>query len=355
MEIYQDYYHILEVNYNATPEDVKLAYRQLAKKYHPDVNNGDRDKEEMFKLVSEAYDVLSDIDKKASYDLSLLLGLYEEEKSYSSRRASARSQPQYSYRRPASVTYSRKTYVGMTALVLVVIASIFVVPLMLARYSSEYHYDKGLSYYQDGQYYAALNSLERSILDFGSKNVEACLLAGTILMEEYGQYDYAIEYTDRGLEVASSDGEKVQLLYMKGRCLKGSADYHGAIQQFKQALALWPDYDSLHFAVANIYAFDLDQYNTAIASFEQLHKVNKSFAEATYGTAYCYYKLHQYDSALRYVNSYIEGRSIDANAYLLRAKVKEKQGYAQAACEDIKKASRLHSGEAENLAESYCM
>lgn len=355
MKNYQDYYDVLEVTYNATPEDLKLAYRQLAKRYHPDANAGDQEKEEMFKLVSEAYDVLSDADKKASYDLSLLLGLYEEEKTRASRQAAARTQPQYAYRRPHPITYSWKTYTGMTGLVLIIIASIFAVPFGLSRYSSEYHYDKGIEYYQTGQYYAALNSLERAIVDFGSKNVEACLLAGTILSKEYGQYTYALEYMDRGLEMASSDGERVQLLYNKGLYLKGSADYHGAIQQFTEALKLWPEYDSLHFAIASIYAFNLDQYDVAIRYFDQLPKGEKNFIEATYGKAYCFYKLRNYTSAIQYVDSYIENYGIDANAYVLRAKAKAKQGDSQSACEDIKKASRLHSGEAENLTKSYCM
>ena len=85
MESYQDYYEVLDVSYNASAEDIKLAYRQLAKQYHPDANAGDKEKEEMFKLMSEAYNILSDTDKKASYDLSLLLGLYEDERSRSTR------------------------------------------------------------------------------------------------------------------------------------------------------------------------------------------------------------------------------------------------------------------------------
>jgi len=353
MTNYQDYYHVLDVSYNVNPEELKLAYRQLAKRYHPDANAGDREKEEMFKLVSEAYEVLSDADKKATYDLSLLLGLYEEEK-VRSRKRSAPTQPQYAYR-PAAVTYSWKTYTGVTALVVVIVASIFAVPFGLSRYSSEYHYDKGLEYYQNEQYYAALNSLERAIVDFGSKNVEACLLAGTILSEEYGQHKYAIEYMDRGLEFASSDGEKVQLLYNKGLYLKGSADYHAAIQQFTEALKYWPDYDSLYFAIASTYAFNLDQYDVAIKYFSELEKEEKNFTEAAYGKAYCYYKLHNYSDAMQWVDNYIKKYGIDANAYVLRAKVKAKQGDSQSACEDIKKASRLHSGEAENLTESYCM
>ncbi|MEM9831673.1 MAG: DnaJ domain-containing protein [Bacteroidota bacterium] len=354
MESYQDYYEVLDVSYNASSEDVKLAYRQLAKRYHPDANAGDKDKEEMFKLISEAYNVLSNDDKKASYDLSLLLGLYEDEKSQKARRYSSPSQPQYTYRSPASVYYSKLTYVGMTVLVLTLIASIFLFPVALSRYSSAYHYDKGLEYYQDKQYYAALNSLERSILDFGSKNVEACLLASTILSKEYGQFSYANEYVDRGLEFADTDGEKVQLLYQKGLNLQGSADYYGAIEQLTAALELWPQYDSLHLTIASIYAFDLDRYDKAADYYKGLQTKNKKFKEATYGLAYCYYKLSKLDQAARHINSYIIHYGVNADAYLLRAKINARQGDRESACEDIRKASQLHSGEAENLIKSFC-
>ncbi|WKN41581.1 J domain-containing protein [Tunicatimonas pelagia] len=326
MESYQDYYQVLDVGYNASSEDVKLAYRQLAKRYHPDANAGDKDKEEMFKLISEAYNVLSNTDKKASYDLSLLLGLYEDEKSRTTRTTRARTQPQYTYRPPVSVYYSKLTYVGMTVLVLALVASILLVPFALSRYSSSYHYDKGLEYYQNEQYYAALNSLERSILDFGSKNVEACLLAGTILSEEYGQFNYAIDYMDRGLEVASSDGERVQLLYCKGQYLQGSGDYNGAIEQLNQALELWPQYDSLYLTIASIYAFNLDQYDNAIEYYKQLQTGGEVYDEVTYGLAYCYYKLGDVDQSARYINKYMVNYGISTEAYLLRAKLNAKRG-----------------------------
>ncbi len=64
----RDYYEVLGVNKNATPDELKKAYRKLALQYHPDRNPGDKEAEEKFKEAAEAYDVLSNPDKKARYD-----------------------------------------------------------------------------------------------------------------------------------------------------------------------------------------------------------------------------------------------------------------------------------------------
>lgn len=63
-----DYYRILGVDRNATPEELKKAYRQLALKYHPDRNQGDKESEEKFKEINEAYSCLSDTEKRSHYD-----------------------------------------------------------------------------------------------------------------------------------------------------------------------------------------------------------------------------------------------------------------------------------------------
>jgi molecular chaperone DnaJ len=63
-----DFYKILGVKRDAKPEDIKKAYRRLARKYHPDVNPGDKSAEDRFKQMSEAFDVLSDPKKRKVYD-----------------------------------------------------------------------------------------------------------------------------------------------------------------------------------------------------------------------------------------------------------------------------------------------
>jgi len=65
---YKDYYKTLGVSKNADKSEIKKAYRKLARQYHPDVNQGDKAAEEKFKEVNEAYEVLSDPQKREKYD-----------------------------------------------------------------------------------------------------------------------------------------------------------------------------------------------------------------------------------------------------------------------------------------------
>src|SRR5436190_8770550 len=64
----KDYYNILGIKKDAKPDEIKKAYRRLARKHHPDVNPGDKGSEDKFKEVQEAYDILSDEKKRKVFD-----------------------------------------------------------------------------------------------------------------------------------------------------------------------------------------------------------------------------------------------------------------------------------------------
>ena len=64
----RDYYEVLGVEKTASDDEIKSAYRKLAKKYHPDLNPNNKEAEVKFKEANEAYEVLSDKDKRAKYD-----------------------------------------------------------------------------------------------------------------------------------------------------------------------------------------------------------------------------------------------------------------------------------------------
>ncbi len=75
MAVEVDYYELLEISRDASENEIKKAYRKLALKYHPDRNQGDKEAEEKFKLVNEAYQVLSDPQKRSVYDRYGMQGL----------------------------------------------------------------------------------------------------------------------------------------------------------------------------------------------------------------------------------------------------------------------------------------
>ena len=64
----RDYYEVLGIDKSASADDIKKAYRKLAKKYHPDLNPDDKEAEVHFNELNEAYEVLSDVQKNARYD-----------------------------------------------------------------------------------------------------------------------------------------------------------------------------------------------------------------------------------------------------------------------------------------------
>jgi DnaJ-class molecular chaperone len=65
----RNYYEILEVDKNATQEEIKKAYRKLSLKYHPDKNQGNKEAEEKFKEINKAYQILSDPETRNTYDI----------------------------------------------------------------------------------------------------------------------------------------------------------------------------------------------------------------------------------------------------------------------------------------------
>jgi curved DNA-binding protein len=101
---YKDYYKVLGVPKSATEKEIKQAYRKLARKYHPDVNPGDRGAESRFKDIGEAYDVLSDPEKRARYDQ--LGANWQQYERFARARAGAPGGVRFEYEGPGAERFA---------------------------------------------------------------------------------------------------------------------------------------------------------------------------------------------------------------------------------------------------------
>ena len=169
-----DYYEILGIQSTATARQIKIAYRKLALKYHPDKNPGNHLAETKFIEVAEAYQILSNPLKRNQYDNGLEIDPntnYEHE--YRARR---RPPPHFYYKyKSEKTTYSKKVYMYAAASVVAITIVALVFPLYLMQVASAKHYEKAVSFYLAGKYYSALHNVDLSIKDLSSTNSEACI------------------------------------------------------------------------------------------------------------------------------------------------------------------------------------
>jgi curved DNA-binding protein CbpA len=383
----ENYYQVLGVSYDTSEEEIKQVYRRLAKQYHPDVNQGDLVKEDQFKRISEAYDTLSDKDKRSSYDFWLLLQMSEQNDDTDHTSGTWQYQepiwPRYKSYKKEPVTYSKRTYLTATVLVSIVFLTIFLIPVFLVKYSSVFHYEEAVESYKQGNYYAALNSLDHAILEFGERTPEACLLTTVILMEEYSQFNEAINYAEIGIDHTDSPSEQAKLLYLKGKSLKENGAYRLAIDAFTQALKLWPGTDTnrgsmnitdvkgknsqfepmivsqltrekMLYAIGDIYAFFQNDYTRAIVYFNELIATGNKMPEAYYGRGYCYYKLQKNTEAIADFNAYIQQNPTHGMAFYFRGRAHLQLNQLEDACHDFQQAQALDTQEGIRMQARYC-
>ncbi|MGK7393802.1 MAG: DnaJ domain-containing protein [Candidatus Cyclobacteriaceae bacterium M3_2C_046] len=309
-----NYYEILGIGPESSLEDIKLAFRKLALKYHPDKNPDSVFAEEKFKEINTAYQVLSDPVKKAQYDMILEYAKFQEKISYSFEKQDVTSNKSYTYyRSPGSRSrtyprytpyHSRLNRIGnmwafgffMFAIVFTMVATSLNSYLEQKRQAQiraqhEVIYQKAHAEFIKGDYQKALDQIsglnvydsELNIFDFKKKVYNA-------LMDKAEQ-NYRQENYQKALEYYLLVRENYTYLnlnfyYQLANCYEQNEDYQLAINVYQQISEMGFNQLSNLIAIADIYREHLRDYDLAQDYYlESIDLINKHY-RSIYGKAY---------------------------------------------------------------------
>jgi curved DNA-binding protein CbpA len=236
-----NYYSILEIPKNATLAQIKNAYKELAKKYHPDKNDGDPIAEEKFKLINEAYQTLSDPVKKEKYDWQFYGNVtternhtYQYQTSYTTNYHRNFDFGRYQPKFDEAIKPSRNPQKGNIKFYILAFVFIFIIGsigltigFFMNKYAAKQHLENGNQFLKSKMYFQA-NSEYTAALQFDEKLAEAYFGRGKVILEATLNTEKALEEFNKAIEV--SDSSNPLFHEKRAYCLYN-------IQLYPQALA----------------------------------------------------------------------------------------------------------------------
>jgi len=345
----ENYYQALGLTAGASKEDIRKAYRKLAKLYHPDTAGDNPQSAERFKKITEAYHVLMDDDKRNLYDLSLF-----DPQLYLRYRRSQTFRRGFRYRRhERREKYPVKTRLQGAAFVVAILAFVFGVNVLLIRKSSSESYRRAVMYSEMGDYPLALANLDESIQWFGSKNTEAAIYAAEILLYKFNQPAEALRYVKRGFRYAEDGEDLATLHFLNGRAALVENRYEDAAAALQRALAQKENHDSSLYYLGVVYSRHLNNPEKGIQFLTEAVTVNDRLFEAYLERGMAFGAIGEHRLAASDFGNYLTFNE-DGDVYTLKALAEITDGNIEQACGDLSAARRLGSSEADSLSAIYC-
>lgn len=404
-----NYYEILGVSSAATSEEIKRAYKKLAVRYHPDKNPDNAEAEDRFKQINEAYQVLSNAEKRSKYDFILEYGhiaytAFEQKTQAPPERKRPPIYPRYarfksyegtSFGRQGEYQVDRRYFrdlfisLGLFALLSATILSFYYLNDYLQQEEINRIREQNLTLLDDaeeqfnaGQYREALDKVvilavripneprykqaRGHMMGFLRKNAEINL--------DNGRYNEAIDF----LEIVKDYERPMNLntWYQIGMAHYRNGDFRKAVHALDYILIRDRENLPLILEVASIYDHDLDNQTAALGYFDQAKKVFKRFQTTSYGEAFelvmpveqtpdIYYELFikradinarlgNIEEAIKDCNWAVFLRPELALPYLMRGRMHWRAEDRGNACNDWSMAAQLGSNEAEAIVARNC-
>ncbi|MCC5944453.1 MAG: DnaJ domain-containing protein [Bernardetiaceae bacterium] len=305
----KNYYQILGINEEATTEEIRKAYKKMALRYHPDRNPKNPEAEEQFKLINEAYQILSKMDSRSSYDFrrqnqeqsrakqdysKYTYTGYEEGSNYRSRQYRYEPPPNYQKREtPPPKPEPLLTKETKLALLIVAVVMIFAafIGVFMMRIGSDSNFKHAQEAYEAGDIADAIEYLDIS-LDQNKNNINALILGAEIYSSDMQNYKKAISYLSRAITL---EPENSALYQLRAEAHLALRNYAGAIKDFEKVLTLDPARVSISLRIADIYLSELKDFQEAIAYYDNIIDVYEDVPAAYLGRAAAYYGLQDYD------------------------------------------------------------
>ena len=226
MEQSQDYYSILQISPNATPEEIKTAFRRLARQYHPDLNPDNTETTAKFQQISQAYEILSDDEKRHRYYLECYLPRYNHDR-HKSHTTAVNNPPKFTSNRRA-----------------------------------EKFYNQGLKKFQQRQYQKAIAKYTKAI-KVDSQFIDAYLRRCEIYYK-LGNHQEILYDCERIIQI---DPSIVKAFYYQGRARYSLGFFQGAIDSYSEVIRQDSHHARAYYYRAIAYR-DIQDTSSALQDFQ---------------------------------------------------------------------------------------
>jgi curved DNA-binding protein CbpA len=350
----ENYYQVLGVPAKATLAEIKTAYKKLALKYHPDVNQGSETHAEKFKKILEAYQVLSDPEKRKRYDVSLFFQVIAgsgPDPAYRNVPRTSRQREDEKYRRRGSQRQAYRDYAGpaksrkitpnVIAISLLILSSFVMTSHFLGQLMNRHMAEKSL---QSGNFEEALQ--------YDDEFSEAYFARYRFL--EVRNYPTKTLLRDLDLALAYSDQPQPLWLFERARVRKKMGQFKEAASDLLLAVQAGPEIDSLWLALGNLHANELQQPEKAISYYDSALRIQPNYFPAIRQKAEVFFQLKKYPKAIPLLSRCVQRGNADRNVFFMRGSAYLETGKRKEACEDLNQALNMGNLEALDLVNSHC-